>query len=628
MLGGQGIAGEIQRKKEAYQGNPQALQQQYQQSQQLVDLLALQQLKSEKEAAARQMQMQMQQNPATIAQQREQEVLGMIKQEQGRNLGDVAKRTAGTLGQINKNAQQNVQRTAKQGLPAMGGPQMAAGGIVGFDGGGVVTSEDIADFKRSNPRNRGLSDERIKQIILKRREAQEVMGAVGTGIVDVAKAAAGQPTSEIEAQMAAKAAPTAQGIAAVTPQKETDIKIPAGIAVSDSTVPTKPRSVFDQPDINPPMFPKVKAQPKIQNTVPPVEEAPTTRSALAAALSEKPERSAAPAMGVETSQELKDALKRLEGGDPATAGIAARDRAYGAMGKTEGIAAFDAKSKALEKFDAQRDDPRKQSMDAQRAGLLAMSRSTLGRGARASFNTRMQQEADTRKRLVERHNVDISKISFIQDVGKEGEMSYRDAAAQVQQNNRASADIYGAMNSQDRADARERSRQHFDKAQQDERHWLNTLIAAAQNESAELDREEARLARDAGYAQTFISNQTARLTSLIKAKDDALRAEVASDPEVLQAETELSGLELDDDDYPAALERVEKARNKVRVSVEESSNGVAMEALIERVQEQITQAEARLGYGTGEPKKESQTPDLSQFGLRSVDDLVNVTPAR
>jgi len=60
MLGDQGIAGEIQRKKEAYQGNPQALQQQYQQSQQLVDLLALQQLKSEKEAAARQRQMHMQ----------------------------------------------------------------------------------------------------------------------------------------------------------------------------------------------------------------------------------------------------------------------------------------------------------------------------------------------------------------------------------------------------------------------------------------------------------------------------------------------------------------------------------------------------------------------------------------
>ena len=611
MLGGQGIAGEIQRKKEAYQGNPQALQQQYQQSQQLVDLLALQQLKSEKEAAARQMQMQMQQNPATIAQQREQEVLGMIKQEQGRKLGDVAKRTAGTLGQINKNAQQNVQRTARQGLPAMGGAQMAAGGIVGFKSGGV-TSEDIADFKRSNPRNRGLSDERIKQIILKRRKAQEVMGAVGTGVADIAKAAAGQPTSEIEAQMAAKAAPTAQGIAAVTPQ-------PA------------PKTVPDMGGFGvlaPGTQPKIQKQDDEQSVVPPTEEAPTARSALAAALSEKPERSAAPAMGVETSQELKDALKRLEGGDPATAGIAARDRAYDAMGKTEGEAAYQRKFDALETLDRQQLDPKKLGMDAQRAGLLAMSRSTLGRGARASFNTRMQQEDDIRNRLVERHNVDIDKISFIQDVGKEGEMSYRDAAAQVQQNNRASADIYGAMNSQDRADARESSRQHFDKAQQNERHWLNTLIAAAQSENAALDREEARLARDAGYAQTFISNQTNRLTSLLKAKDDALLAAQASDPEYQRLYGELTSTEPDDDDYLRIQKNFNDVADRIRVSVEESSNGVAMEALIERVQEQIAQAEARLGYGTGEPKKESQTPDLREFGLKSVDDLVNVTPVR
>jgi len=164
MLNSRGLGEQVQRKKEAYQSNPQALQQQYQQSQQLVDLLALQQLKSEKEAAARNMQMQMQQNPATIAQQREQEVLGMIKQEQGRKLGDVAQRTASTLGQINKRAQQNVQRTAKQGLPSIGGPQrppanapqkpamMAGGGIVAFqegskgpiEGQNVVLSEEQA----------------------------------------------------------------------------------------------------------------------------------------------------------------------------------------------------------------------------------------------------------------------------------------------------------------------------------------------------------------------------------------------------------------------------------------------------------------------------------------------------
>jgi len=614
MLGDQGIAGEIQRKKEAYQGNPQALQQQYQQSQQLVDLLALQQLKSEKEAAARQMQMQMQQNPATIAQQREQEVLGMIKQEQGRKLGDVAKRTAGTLGQINKNAQQNVQRTAKQGLPAMGGPQMAAGGIVGFNRGGPppdpeFTEEEIQAYIDSLPKRRGGQRGRIKPV----SRASAIAALTKQKAEKDKQAMLSQVKGGRTGQRTPPTSPAQAGIAAVTPQPKPGPKggLDSGLMLRDAGEPQ----------------PKIQKQDDEQSVVPPTEEAPTARSALAAALSEKPERSAAPAMGVETSQELKDALKSLEGGDPAAAGIAARDRAYDAMGKTEGKAAYQRKFDALETLDRQQLDPKKLGMDAQRAGLLAMSRSTLGRGARASFNTRMQQEDDIRNRLVERHNVDIDKISFIKDVGQAGETAYQSAFAQAQQNNRTSAEIYGNMNSQDRADARERSRQHFDRAQQDERHWLNTLVAAAQSENAALDREEARLARDAGYAQTFISNQTNRLTSLLKAKDDALLAAQASDPEYQRLYGELTSTEPDDDDYSRIQKNFNDVADRIRVSVEESSNGVAMEALIERVQEQIAQAEARLGYGTGEPKKESQTPSGNPY-VYSLEDLENVRPAQ
>ena len=44
---------EIQRKVDAYRSNPQALQQRYAQNQQFIDLLALQKLKSEKDAAGR-----------------------------------------------------------------------------------------------------------------------------------------------------------------------------------------------------------------------------------------------------------------------------------------------------------------------------------------------------------------------------------------------------------------------------------------------------------------------------------------------------------------------------------------------------------------------------------------------
>ena len=47
-----GIDDVVQKKVDAYRGNPAALQQRYAQNQELVDLLALQKMKSEKESAA------------------------------------------------------------------------------------------------------------------------------------------------------------------------------------------------------------------------------------------------------------------------------------------------------------------------------------------------------------------------------------------------------------------------------------------------------------------------------------------------------------------------------------------------------------------------------------------------
>ena len=101
-----GINELVNQKADAYRGNPQALEKRYQQNQQLLDLLALQKVKSDKEAAARDMQLKMEQNPNTIAQQREQEVLAMTKD-------DMSKQVSGILGQRQKQQQKNMQRTAK-----------------------------------------------------------------------------------------------------------------------------------------------------------------------------------------------------------------------------------------------------------------------------------------------------------------------------------------------------------------------------------------------------------------------------------------------------------------------------------------------------------------------------------
>ena len=158
---------EIQRKVDAYRGNPQQLMQRYQQNQQLVDLLALQKLKSEKEAAARDMQLQMQQQPQTIKQQREAELLNMTKQE-------MMQQTQGVLQQRQAQQQQNMQQVAQQGLGALANqrpaapqpaPQgqpmqrMAAGGIVAFKPGGAVEGENRGARVRERLAEYGITNQ-------------------------------------------------------------------------------------------------------------------------------------------------------------------------------------------------------------------------------------------------------------------------------------------------------------------------------------------------------------------------------------------------------------------------------------------------------------------------------------
>ena len=145
-----GIDNQVNQKVDAYRQNPQALQQRYQQNNELLDLLALQKIKSEKESVANEMKMEMQQSPKTIAQQREAEVLDLTKKEMGRNLGEVTKEVGGTAQQQQAVQQKNMQRMAaagpqpqprpqagpQQAMPNM--PRMAGGGIVAFQNGGGV----------------------------------------------------------------------------------------------------------------------------------------------------------------------------------------------------------------------------------------------------------------------------------------------------------------------------------------------------------------------------------------------------------------------------------------------------------------------------------------------------------
>lgn len=187
-----GIDQQVQQTADAYRGKPQMLQQKYAQNQQLIDLLALQKLKSDKEEASRQMALSMggQGKPPTIADQRESQVLDMTKKE-------VIDEQAGVM----QNKMKQMQDAQKKLLQSAGAPQMpgqatpqpqqppsaglaglAAPNIQGMAGGGIVAfSGSTADGSYVDPLSEatGMSSEDLArdrertERILAEREAEK-----------------------------------------------------------------------------------------------------------------------------------------------------------------------------------------------------------------------------------------------------------------------------------------------------------------------------------------------------------------------------------------------------------------------------------------------------------------------
>jgi hypothetical protein len=155
-----GIDQQVQQTADAYRGKPQMLQQKYAQNQQLIDLLALQKLKSDKEEASRQMTLSMggQGKPQTIADQRESQVLDMTKKEvideqagimqnKMKQMQDAQKKLLQSAGAppMQGQATPQPQQPPSAGLAGLAAPNiqgMAGGGIVAFDQGGSTGEEE------------------------------------------------------------------------------------------------------------------------------------------------------------------------------------------------------------------------------------------------------------------------------------------------------------------------------------------------------------------------------------------------------------------------------------------------------------------------------------------------------
>jgi hypothetical protein len=192
--------GSVDDRVSAYQGNTKPLEQRYAMSQDLLDLLALQKIKSQKDAAARQVQLQMAQQGAqdgqanmTVAQQREQEVKELTKNELAQQRGDTAQKQTGD--------QQAMMQKMMGGIAGAPGANaaaqpvaMAAGGIVGYAGpeGSQVqdpvqsakerAAQALAKLRTYGLRQRQQDPEGYKAAEEESRQAQEAVAAAERAI--------------------------------------------------------------------------------------------------------------------------------------------------------------------------------------------------------------------------------------------------------------------------------------------------------------------------------------------------------------------------------------------------------------------------------------------------------------
>lgn len=140
------ILGDIDQKADMYRNNPEALAQSYQQNQQLIDLLVLQKLKTDKEAAQRDMQAKMQTPAGTIKDQRQAEIMDMTRNE-------VVQQVSPGLQSLAQQQQEApAEGIASVPAPTMGQIGMAEGGIVMLAAGSEKpvkgassTAEDLTD---------------------------------------------------------------------------------------------------------------------------------------------------------------------------------------------------------------------------------------------------------------------------------------------------------------------------------------------------------------------------------------------------------------------------------------------------------------------------------------------------
>lgn len=469
-----GIDQIVQDKADAYRGNPAALQKRHAANKELIDLLALQKITSEKDAAARDMQMSMEQQPGTIAQQLEQKAVGQTKDE-------MLKGIAGVMKTNQAKQQANMQRMASAGLPktAAAGPppqglaaqpkpnmqRMAQGGIVGFSNGGQADGYEEA-------RKAFFTEDQI--------EAAKKRGIDAAGMI---------------AMRDAQKALDPMG-------RRPDFQKASGTPSLPDPVKAPPQAVFgmeDEYDDKPPVVQPPKVGPPAAgiNTLSSglgQVDAPTARTKFL-----DPAGYAVKMADATSTADAKAGIKGLMDQDPKAARAEAMKYGLAELGMSDDRkAAEKARQGALAELDARQQDPEKLERERRSAFLRGISKSgSFAGGSQGMANLRAQQELAERNRLLGRQGIERSFEDEQQRIREKAFSSAQEAYKIANENVRSGVSAITQFNATEigMLSNNAKSKLQADKAnmEAEDRSILRTMEAAIHNASQEVKVAVANL---------------------------------------------------------------------------------------------------------------------------------------
>lgn len=611
-----GIEQLIQQKEDAYRSNPQALEQKYSQNKQLIDLLAMQKLKSEKESAARDMQLQMQQNPQTIAQQLEQELMTRTKEEAVQQVGDLAK-------QNQSKKQNNLNKVAAQGIPSIKPPtpraaptapqqaparpqqappvRAAQGGIMRYASGGLtsvtVTPEEIAAYrKRSDPRTNQsvskLSDAAIKERILDQRRVELVRKSNRTALDRTPN-----PHIPVSDELAAFDKARAGG---ETPTPKAPRAPEAGSSVGPINAAGIPSLLAKpQPEVEEVSVDEASVEQAVNTGGVPIDRTTTTSSTVTVpqggdssqmsaqqgSTTYSPAATASPDIGKDSYiQKMLDNF----GGPDAQARGAAQQEAYGKDVDREGIAALYAKQRGrLADYDKAAGSEENNRAARQRATLLGIAQGGLRGGAAADANLRSAQQRNQRKIFKDDLNMEMAAKAKDIELAQKG-MEFGQKAEQQQ--NTANTALLQAATSL----GRDETTRIENQANRENQATLSRLKISSDKAIAEMSRVDT----------TSANASKDKLTNAYLLKDigDRIKESAAEINEAISNSTAY-------EEYDAALRDAKGA-----------AKGSTKDVALQRASNVLAIYRATLEQGSGLPTLRSQYNDMSKkLGLSTPD---------